>query len=94
MDVSSGNDNNGSKGPDASASDEHDGVHFGWSDEMAADLEPPLNLSFVTENENENRNEEVENEANRNRPAESGVNEKEADGNGENEANGADENKT
>ncbi|KAK9026267.1 hypothetical protein V6N11_039111 [Hibiscus sabdariffa] len=143
MDASSENDDNGPNGPGTSASDGHEGVHFGWSDEIvdedsyeahedsgesdwlgrdqllsdndeevntigahfmvvkkkirnkivqAADLEPPLNLSFVVENENDARNAEVENEANRNRPAESGVNEKEADGNGENKTDGADEN--
>ncbi|KAL4384523.1 hypothetical protein GQ457_15G014910 [Hibiscus cannabinus] len=143
MDASSENDDNGPNGPVASASDGHEGVHFGWSDEIvdedsyeahedsgesdwlgrnqllsdddeevnaigahfrvvkkkirnktvqAADLEPPLNLSFVVENDNDARNAEVENEANR--PAESGVNEKEAAGNGENETDGADENDT
>ncbi|KAL4283290.1 hypothetical protein GQ457_16G008550 [Hibiscus cannabinus] len=144
MDASSKNDDNGPNGPGASASDGHEGVHFGWSDEIvdedsyeahedsgesdwlgrdqllsdddevnvigahfrvvkkkirnktvqAADLEPPLNLSFVVENENDARNAEVENEANRNKPAESGVNEKEADGNGENETDGSYENDT
>ncbi|KAK8677355.1 hypothetical protein V6N13_142899 [Hibiscus sabdariffa] len=145
MDANSGNDDNGPNGLDTNASDGHEGVHFGWSDELVdedsykahedsgesgwlgrekllsddddevnaigahfrvvkkkirnktvqtSDLEPPLNLSFVVENENEDRNAEAENEANRNIPAESGVNEKEADGNGENEADGADENDT
>ncbi|KAK8574461.1 hypothetical protein V6N12_062154 [Hibiscus sabdariffa] len=105
MDASFENDDNGPNGPGASASDGHEGVHFGWSNEIvdedsyeahedSADLEPPLNLSFVVENENDARNAEVENEANRNRPAESGVNEKEADGNRENETDGADENDT
>ncbi|KAL4353908.1 hypothetical protein GQ457_06G029520 [Hibiscus cannabinus] len=140
MDASSENDDNGPNGPVASASDGHEGVHFGWTDEIvdedsyeahedsgesdwlgrnellsdddeevnaigahfrvvkkkirnktvqAADLEPPLNLSFVVENDNDARNAEVENEANRNRPAES-----EVAGNGENETDGADENDT
>ncbi|KAL4324171.1 hypothetical protein GQ457_11G022940 [Hibiscus cannabinus] len=145
MDASSENDDNRPNRPGASASDGHEGVHFGWSDEivdedsseahedsgesdwlgrdqllsdddeevnaigahfrvvkkkirnktvLATDLQPPLNLSFVVENENDARNAEVENEANRNRPAESGVNEKEAYGIGENETYGADENDT
>ncbi|KAL4335024.1 hypothetical protein GQ457_07G004420 [Hibiscus cannabinus] len=34
MDTSSENDDNGPNGPGASASDGHEGVHFGWSDEI------------------------------------------------------------
>ncbi|KAK9004583.1 hypothetical protein V6N11_042047 [Hibiscus sabdariffa] len=91
MGASSGNDDNGFNGPDASASDGHEGVHFGWSDELVDEDNGEFGW---LENENENRNAETENEANKNGPAESGVNEKEADENEENEADGADESDT
>ncbi|KAL4348394.1 hypothetical protein GQ457_17G012510 [Hibiscus cannabinus] len=98
MDASSENDDNGPNGLVASASDGHEGVHFGWSDEIvdedSYEAHEDSGESDWLENDNDARNAEVENEANRNRPAESGVNEKEAAGNGENETDGADENDT
>ncbi|KAK8979258.1 hypothetical protein V6N11_000410 [Hibiscus sabdariffa] len=79
MDASSGNDDNGSNGPDS--------VHFGWNNDMVD--EETYEAQENSENKIQDTNEEAENEENK--ADENAVNENEADGIGDNEADGADE---
>ncbi|KAL4379491.1 hypothetical protein GQ457_02G021020 [Hibiscus cannabinus] len=96
MDASSGNDDNGPNGVDASASNGPDNVHFGWNndmvDEESYEAQEDSGESDWLENENGDRDEEADNEANT--TDENAVNEEATDGIGDNEADGADESET